>query len=245
MSSVAPLLIVQMGTPPEAMRRALGDQSSWFIQALGDGAPPVRVVRPYLGEALPAPAAFCAAIVTGSWAMVTDRTPWSERTGAWARDLIAGDKPLLGVCYGHQLMADVMGGVVADDPGGREMGTLPVTLSDQGRADPFFGRLPSVFQADLTHVQSVLVPPAGAQVLASSAHDAFVALRYGSHAISVQFHPEFSARILDECVRRRADKLRAEGFDVPRMRAEIAATPVARQVLTRFVEQYAGVSMAG
>ncbi|RYF49524.1 MAG: glutamine amidotransferase, partial [Comamonadaceae bacterium] len=78
----------------------------------------IQVVRPSLGETLPAPHAVAGAIITGSWNMVTDREDWSELTAAWVREAFAGDVPLLGICYGHQLMAHALGGVVDYHPQG-------------------------------------------------------------------------------------------------------------------------------
>lgn len=240
MSPRLPLLIVQMGSPPESLVHQFGEQSDWFRAALGDVAPHIKVAHPDLGEALPDVSEFSAAVITGSWAMVTDRVDWSERTGRWTKGLIESGKPLLGVCYGHQLMADVMGGVVDYHPDGRELGTLPVTLNARGRADPWMGELPAVFGAHLTHAQTVLVPPPGAQLLASSAHDPHQILRYGPHVLSVQFHPEFSEALLSACIAKREAVLAAEGIDLEGLRSGIEETPYARQILLQFARQYAG-----
>lgn len=239
MPSRLPLLIVQMGSPPDDMRRQFGEQSAWFRAALGDTAPSISVAHPDQGEALPDPSTFSAAVITGSWSMVTDREDWSERTGRWTKGLIEAGKPLLGVCYGHQLMADVMGGVTDYHPDGRELGTLPITLNARGRDDPWLGNLPSVFSAHLTHAQTVLAPPPGAQLLGSSAHDPHQVLRYGPNVLSVQFHPEFSEELLNACVDKRETVLVTEGVDLDELRSSIEDTPYARQVLLEFVSRYA------
>lgn len=240
MSSRLPLLIVQMGSPPDDLLRQFGEQSDWFRAALEDTNQRISVAHPDQGEALPEPSEFSAAVITGSWSMVTDRKDWSERTGRWTKGLIESGKPLLGVCYGHQLMADVMGGVVDYHPDGRELGTLPVTLNAQGQGDPWTGRLPPVFGAHLTHAQTVLVPPSGAQLLGGSAHDAHQILRYGPHILSVQFHPEFSGDLLHACVDKRETALAAEGVDLDDLRAGIEETPYARQILLDFASRYSG-----
>lgn len=240
MSSRLPLLIVQMGSPPDDLRKQFGEQSAWFRAALGDAAHRISVAHPDLGEELPDLSEFSAAVITGSWAMVTDRADWSERTGRWTKGLIESGKPLLGVCYGHQLMADVMGGVVDYHPDGRELGTLPITLNARGRDDPWTGGLPPVFSAHLTHAQTVLVPPPGAQLLGSSAHDPHQILRYGPNILSVQFHPEFSEDLLNACVAKRETVLATEGVDLDDLRSSIEETPYARQILLGFASKYAG-----
>ncbi|MBV6272823.1 glutamine amidotransferase [Alcaligenaceae bacterium CGII-47] len=239
MSLRLPLLIVQMGSPPDALREQFGDQSDWFRTAVGDAAHRIRVAHPDLGEALPDVSEFAAAVITGSWAMVTDRADWSERTGRWTKGLIEAGKPLLGVCYGHQLMADVMGGVTDYHPAGRELGTLPITLNAQGREDPWLGQLPPVFSAHLTHAQTVLVPPPGTQLLASSTHDPHQILRYGPDVLSVQFHPEFSEDLFNACVLKRESALVAEGIDLEALKSSIHETPYARQILLQFARRYA------
>lgn len=221
-----PIAVIQMGLPPEPLRARLGDQADWFAAALGQKRPDLLVVQPFLGDALPGPERFALAIVTGSWAMVTDREGWSERTAAWLKRLIPGGTPVLGVCYGHQLMAHALGGVVDYLPGGREQGTFAVTLSEAGVRDPLLHGLPRTFAAQLSHSQSVLRPPAGAEVLAATARDANAALRYGPNAVSVQFHPEFTPAIIEAILASRRHGA------VPERAPE---TPDARSVLLRFV----------
>ncbi|MEA4681949.1 glutamine amidotransferase, partial [Klebsiella pneumoniae] len=153
------------------------------------------------------------AVLTGSWAMVTDRLAWSERTADWIRQAVAIDMPLFGVCYGHQLMAHALGGEVAYHPGGRESGSQTITLSPWGVDDPLLSGLPATFPAHLSHLQTVTRLPEGATVLAASAHDPHQIVRYGPHAVSTQFHPEFTAPIARSLIRHREAVLQAEGID--------------------------------
>lgn len=241
----APLLLVQAGTPPEDIRRHTGDLPAWFLAALGVAPHAVEVVPVYAGAALPAPGRHRAAIITGSWAMVSDRQPWSETTAAWIRRAVALDMPLLGVCYGHQLMAQALGGSVGDHPAGRELGCLPVERLAAGAADPWLADCPPRFLAALTHVQTVLRLPAGATALARSAHDAHQIVRYSPTAVSTQFHPEITPAILAACIRARAPVLRTEGLDPEALLQGLAPTPVPGQLLRRFVQEHAGLAAAG
>lgn len=193
------IAIIQMGLPPEPIRTQLGDQADWFAAALGKQRSQLLIAQPFQGEALPTPSQFGLAIVTGSWSMVTDREAWSERTAAWLRQLIQLGKPVLGICYGHQLMAHAMGGRVDDLPGGRESGPMDVQLTAAAAQDPLLAQLPRTFTAFLSHTQSVLEPPPSAQILGGTARDPYQVLRYGPAAFSVQFHPEFTPGTMAAC----------------------------------------------
>lgn len=251
-----PLLIIQMGVPPEDIVARFGEQGRWMQDALGEqaGAPihegaqlraglpihaaaPIQVVRPSLGETLPAAHAVAGAIITGSWNMVTDREDWSELTAAWVREAFARNVPLLGICYGHQLMAHALGGVVDYHPQGRELGCHGVSILADLANDPLLHDLPDVFDALLSHEQSVIEAPEGARVLARSAHDPHQILRYSPHALSVQFHPEFSPALMQACITRRREQLLGEGVDMDAMVGNVRETQHARRILTRFVDQ--------
>ncbi|SQC92341.1 glutamine amidotransferase [Cedecea neteri] len=65
MSQRLPVLLVQMGRPPEEIQQAVGDQPAWFEQALKHPDVELKIVRPFLGESLPAPESFQAAVISG------------------------------------------------------------------------------------------------------------------------------------------------------------------------------------
>lgn len=230
------ILIVQMTRPPEDIRQSFGEQPAWFRPILNAWGVRSEVVCPSDGEALPDVQHVAGAIITGSWSMVTDKEDWSERTAAWVRQMVAAQRPLLGVCYGHQLMAHAMGGTVDYHPKGTEVGCLPITVAATAKDDPFFGSLPSTFEAFLSHDQSVLVPPPGATVFGRSAHDAHQMLRYGPKAMSLQFHPEFTAPLMAACIQRRAQVHAAHGRDVAAMLSALGPTPHAQALLRSFVD---------
>ena len=207
----------------------------WIRVAAGLASDDAVVINVEQGEPLPERAGFAGTIVTGSAAMVTDRHDWSERSAQWLREAADAGMPLLGICYGHQLLAHALGGEVGDNPAGREMGTIALELEAAAAADVLFAGLPSSFPAQATHLQSVLRLPGGAVPLARSAHDACHAFRWGDAAWGVQFHPEFSTTHMRGYIDARHDALLREGRDPGRLAADVAAAPQARQVLRRFV----------
>lgn len=231
------LLIIQAGHAPDDIRAVHGDISVWYERVLEGVGLRTRVVRPFLGESLPDPGSVCAAVITGSWAMVSERADWSERTAAWVREAMEVSLPLLGVCFGHQLMAHALGGHVDYHPEGLEIGVRRIEVGAPGRTDPFFQHWPAAFDAPLTHLQSVLRLPETAVSLAGSAHDPNQIVRYGPHAISVQFHPEFDEALLTACIGRIRDRLTQDGMDVVALLDAVTETADARRVLLDFASR--------
>ncbi|UXS01349.1 glutamine amidotransferase [Agrobacterium tumefaciens] len=233
----SPLLLIQVGTPPEAIRTRHGDLPQWFRHALGPLAETLQVVRVFDGEVLPAPESICGAIITGSWDMVTERLPWSEATAQWIGQAMAIDLPLFGVCYGHQLMAHALGGHVDYHPDGREIGTQTIRLLEGAEHDPLLQAMPPLFPAHLTHMQTIIRLPPGAKALAASSHDPHQIVRYGRNAISTQFHPEFTPEIGAAIIHLRADALRNEGRDPDSLLAGVTDAPEPVGLLRRFAVQ--------
>jgi GMP synthase (glutamine-hydrolysing) len=250
-------LIVQTGRAIGSVRSRLGDFPHWFRVAMGLPQHAVDIVDVQSGAALPtigAPASHAAdeasrasnradeasyhgyagVIVTGSNAMVSDREPWSEATAAWIRRTHDAGVPMLGVCYGHQLIAHAFGGRVDYHPQGREMGTHLVERLDAARGDALFHPVPARFSAQLTHRQSVLEAPEGAVVLARSAHDPVQAFRLGDRTWGVQFHPEFSTAAMRGYIAARRDDLVREDTCPRTLAQRVHAAPHARAVLRRF-----------
>src|SRR5690606_41466359 len=112
-------------------------------------------------------------IISGSAAMVTQRLDWSERTAAWMRDAAHDGFPLLGICYGHQLLAHALGGQAGENPEGRCMGTIEVGLHAASAQAPLFAGLPPQFAAHATHMQVARRLPEEAVALAQASPDPF------------------------------------------------------------------------
>ncbi len=201
------LLIVKVGSAPPDLAERKGDFEHWFARGLGVPIDACRVVDPRVGEPLPSASELDAVLITGSASMVTDRAEWSLRTTMWLRDVVNHDVPTLGVCYGHQLLAEALGGEVAPNPRGRQIGTIDVQLLEN---DPVLGS--EAMHVVVTHVESVVRLPSGAKVLATSARDPHHAFRVG-RALGVQFHPEMDAEIIRYYLNARRDALRSESLD--------------------------------
>ena len=231
-------LILETGQPIASLRRH-GRFPHWIRVAAGLAADEADAVNVEAGEALPAHEHYTGIIVTGSSSMVTDRHDWSERTAGWLKASLDAGLPVLGICYGHQLLAHTLGGEVAWNPLGREMGTVAVDLHPPAGDDPLFGPLPERFDVQVSHLQTVLRPPSGATVLARSGQDDCQAFRWRDHAWGLQFHPEFSVGHMRGYVHARRDALAKEGQCHKRMARDVRPTPLARGLLRRFVRHAA------
>lgn len=169
-------------------REALGDYEAWFSARVG----PLATFHPvelHAGETPPKDG-FDAVLMSGSPESVTQQEPWMARAGDFLLEVAARGVPVLGVCFGHQLLAWRLGGAVVKNPRGRELGTVAVTLTPAGRSDPLFHGLPDVVGLQSTHEDHVEPLPPGATLLASSALSAVQAFAHGKHVRGVQFHPE-------------------------------------------------------
>ncbi len=244
-----PLVIVKLGDTFPHLREARGDFEHWIADGLGATSLPLLVLDPRLGDSLPSPDTIAGVVVTGSHAMVSHREPWSERTAQWLTTLVAHGTPLLGICFGHQLLAHAMGGEAGDHPGGTEIGTVEIGLTEAARTDALMRGLPAHFDAHAAHQQSALRLPEDAVLLASNAYEPHQAFRLGERAWGVQFHPEFDAASMRAYVDSMADALSSKGVDVAALRDRVKATAIAAQLLGRFAhiaeEHDAGASRPG
>ena len=126
-----------------------------------------------------------------------DEHPWlvAEKRAIrrWVRDL---DRPFLGLCLGHQLLADALGGTCGPQRP-PEIGILDVELTQAGLADPIFAGMPRSQKCLQWHSVRVAEAPEGAIVLAQSPACPIQAMRVGRHAWSMQYHVEIEAETVD------------------------------------------------
>jgi GMP synthase (glutamine-hydrolysing) len=233
---VGRVLVLKTGTTLETLRARRGDYEDWIVAGMGLPRDHVAVTSVYAGETPPAPESPAAVVVTGSSAMVSAREPWSERAAGWLAKAVAAGTPVLGICYGHQLLAHGLGGRVGPNPSGRQIGTVRVELRDEAREDALLGGLPArpAFQA--THVESVLTLPPGARLLAHSAADPHHAFAVGARVWGVQFHPEFDADVMRAYLEARREIIRGEGIDPEPLESGVEETPHGPALLRRFAE---------
>lgn len=231
-----PILILKTGSTLPGIRARRGDFDLWFADAMALAAGDWECIDVSRGEEPEDAALYRGVVVTGSPAMVTRREAWSEDTARWLGDAVERGLAVLGVCYGHQLLAHALGGEVGPSPGGREMGTVEVCLTRARREDPLLHALPGRFPAHMTHEESVLRLPPGLSSMGATEQDPNAVFSVpGRRAWGVQFHPEFDAATMKGYLEGRRETLEREGLKPDKLIKQVTETPEARSVLHRFV----------
>lgn len=227
------MVILKTGSTYPTIKEQFGDFDEWFLRGLSPELD-ITVLNAEAGELPGDPTDWDGIVVTGSPAMVSDQEPWSEKAAEWLAQAVDQAVPVLGVCYGHQLLAHALDGEVGYHPKGRESGTQRVELLASAQDDPLFGGMPSIFNAQLTHKQSVLRLPPGAVLLGHNEFEPHQAFRVGKCAWGVQFHPEFSDAVMRAYLGVQAPDLESEGFDSQAMIDSVTRAPEASGLLERF-----------
>lgn len=155
---------------------------------------------------LPETFAFDGCVVTGSRSSVYWDEPWIRPLKEWTAEAIDRGLPFLGVCYGHQLLADVLGGTV-EDMGEYEIGYRTIEHSGDS---VLFDDIPEEFVAFTTHSDRVASLPPDAEPLARNDYG-YHGFRSGD-VFGVQFHPEYDMETA-ESVTRGKDELSEERIE--------------------------------
>jgi GMP synthase (glutamine-hydrolysing) len=232
--ALKPIALIKTGGTIPDIKREYGDFEEWFSAGLGDVD--VQQVDVYENQPLPPLENLAGIVITGSASMVSHKEDWSEKTAAWLKQAVEADVPVLGVCYGHQLLAQALGGVVGPNPNGRQIGTVTATMLESSANDPLLGELPSTYEVQTSHSESVLEMPPGATRLATSPKDDNFVIRFADKVWGVQYHPEFSAPVMAKYITYRADDIINEGLDPVELLEGLENTPVSLSVLKRFAD---------
>ncbi|MFQ1702802.1 type 1 glutamine amidotransferase [Loktanella agnita] len=171
--------ILQAGHAPDELRPSLGDYATLFV-ALLDGHGFEFVQYDVVDMVFPKDHTDCDGwLITGSKHGVYEDLPFIPLLEQLVRDITAADLPLVGVCFGHQIIAQALGGKVAKFKDGWAVGRQVYDWNGQDIA------------LNAWHQDQVLTLPSGAEVVASNRFCQYAALVYGKQAFTVQPHPEF------------------------------------------------------
>ena len=226
------IAILETGAPPGRLKGEFGDYPAMLRHIL-DGAGAFTTFDVQNGEYPVDPAAFDAQLVTGSPAGVYDDLPWISPLLDYLR-AAHGRSKLVGICFGHQAMAQAFGGQVIKSPKGYGLGRHAYRVENRA---PWMTPGGESVSVAVSHQDQVVSPPPGTTVLAGSDFTPFGALDYGEDAISFQQHPEFDtpfARALVEI--RRGRPLTDE--QVEAAMASFETEPDDRAVLSGWIRNF-------
>jgi GMP synthase (glutamine-hydrolysing) len=228
----SPIVVLVTGDPVPEARAQRGS----FVDLIRQAAPAFGTRRWLALDAreldvIPELTDVLAVFVTGSAASVTEASPWMERASEWLRSLLVREVPLLGICFGHQLLGHALGGRVSLNPNGREIGTVELTLFED---DEVFGSRGRMI-VNSTHLDSVVELPPGVRVLGRTQQEPSAALRFGPSAWGVQYHPELDGEVMRYYLAARREVLLAEGRDVDAALHAVRNTPDAAGLIERFL----------
>lgn len=195
------LAILETGTPPEPLIAEFGRYPDMFRALLGLDAPSFDVSA---GDYPAQVEDHDAYLITGSPAGVYEDLPWIGQLMTFLK-LVKGRAKLVGICFGHQVMAQALGGHVEKSAKGWGVGlhTYPIV----GRRAWMDGDEAAAVAVPASHQDQVVLQPPGTEMIASSAFTPYAALawRDGS-AISFQFHPEFAPAYAKALIEARYDR---------------------------------------
>jgi GMP synthase-like glutamine amidotransferase len=224
--------ILETGAPPKDLQGRFGRYPAMFRQLLGEDTYDWASFDAHRGE-YPATPEDCAAyLITGSPAGAYDADPWVGRLIEFLR-AARGRAALVGVCFGHQVMAQAFGGKVIKSPKGWGIGLHRYTVMQ--RTPWMDGE--DVIAVSASHQDQVVEPPPGAVPLAGSDFCPFGMLEYaGERAVSIQLHPEFAPDYARALIETRL----GNPYPEPEGRAAIASlgAPDDRQRVGRWIDAF-------
>jgi GMP synthase-like glutamine amidotransferase len=175
-------------------------------------------------------------IISGARASVLDEAGWLDDTADFVGQVVAAERPLVGVCFGHQLMAKVAGGRVDRAPGGWGIGIQPYDVVERRDwMQPVVDR----FRLIASHEDQVVELPTDARLLASSAYCPNAMFELGEQAIAVQAHPEFTVAGTRELIDAREELFGMQTAAAARASLE---DPLDAALVGRWIATFLGVA---
>lgn len=230
------IIILKMGDTLDSVKRDWGDFENHVKSKLNTDENNIKIIDCKKDRLDIEKENIKGIIITGSHSMVTDYEPWSVRVSDWLKTLKDTNIPILGICYGHQLLADALGGEVDFNPKGEELGTTDIKLTNEGLEDELLKVLPRKFKGHVAHSQTVMKIPMDSKLLAYNTFSDVQAFCYKNHIWGVQFHPEFCADIVKKYIDNESEKFIKNNLDITKMYNSVEENNYGQMIFDRFIE---------
>ncbi len=192
------IIILDCGPSLEAVSKKYGHSSEWIMTVLKDTGSNFLWVKSYEGQTIEYTDGD-AWIITGSPRSVYDDDSWILKLEENIRIAGNNNKLILGICFGHQLIAKTFGGRVELNPNGWELGSYSINLTTQGKYSPLFNNMEDKVIVYESHKDSVTEMPPSAIALANN-QKCIQSFQLYDTLYAVQFHPEFSWDVMKKYV---------------------------------------------
>ena len=198
------IVIVSNGPGLKDVVDEFGHSSEWIPSAITDTTIKYRVLKAYEGEICDIND-YDAFIITGSKYSVYDDFEWISNLKNFINSIISINKPILGICFGHQILATCLGGTVLKNPKGWELGSYNISLTKDGLENPLFNQIENNEVFYESHQDVVTMLPKGAVELAFT-EKSNQSFSYNDMIYGVQFHPEFTYDVTRKLMDLRIEK---------------------------------------
>jgi len=204
--------LIQCGHVHPDLVPTLGDYPELFADLLGPHGIELTTFDVDHGSFPDDLSGFDGWVISGSANSAYEDLPWIHQTEDLLRKLVADEAPMVAVCFGHQLLAQALGGRVAKSPDGWGAGMHRYEFT--GEPLPWMDPPPDGgVRIIASHQDQVVELPEGAEVIARTDHCPIAAYTLGSSVFAIQPHPEFTAEVSQGLVERRRDRIGADASD--------------------------------
>ncbi|MDC0933466.1 glutamine amidotransferase [Arcobacteraceae bacterium] len=229
------IYILKTGKTFSTTKSKMGDFDDWVINYLEKSNQTIKVIDVLNNKKLPILKSAAGFIITGSHSMVSEELSWSVTLEKYIKKINSKNVPLLGICYGHQLISKALGGESGYNKKGKEIGTVKIIKSKSANDDLLLKGFPKQFYAFETHYQSVLKLPRKSVILFSNDKDQHQSVRFSSSTWGVQFHPEFDKKVMEEYILNQDADLKKLGFNIENLITNMKRCDKSHKILTNFM----------